>query len=688
MPRASQDASGLRNRRRLMLESLEVRRLLAANLATPAPPEAEALSLTETLWNASTGNLPLSQTFQLESRPAAQRTIYLDFNGYVARGTAWNRKTGADRLVSQAWSLDRDRTTWSRSERQAIQQIWASVAEDFAPFDVNVTTRNPRPGDLQRDGVWDNRFGTRVVIGTDPGIAPGSLGIAYIGSFEWSTDTPAYVFAGDPRDVAIAVSHEVGHTLGLRHDGTTGSAYYAGSRGWGPIMGNPLSQAVTQWSQGEYFGSNNSEDDLAIIASGGVGFLPDDVGDTVASARWLTPRANGSLTTAGRIGNPTDQDVFRFEAGAGPLTFQVDTLPGAANLNVELALFGPNGSRIATVNPRGQLDADLQLNLPTSGTYTAVVRGAGLSESGVSTNYGSLGFYRITATAATAAATTATPAIATVTATPESPAPKPATVVVSPAAAQLQSSLFRSKRTRLISASRPSTVASSINVTGIAGAVENITIRVDLDHTWVGDLELWLESPTGRRIPLVRRRGGKTDNARIEFRADADRSINTARRLFGSFRPEGDLDQFRGSDPNGRWRLIVRDRAYRDGGRLRGWSIKLETRAATSAALVDAAAPERGRGSLRHDIDNREPARSSPQPASASDSTVTRSAPTRSVASLVEVGAEHHQRRVGRHARLRAVDTYFASTAIGDQGSEELGDWLNLLSRRSSNRGT
>ena len=42
-----------------------------------------------------------------------------------------------------AWTLDGDAATFNDAEREAIQTIWQRVAEDYAPFDVDVTTQDP-----------------------------------------------------------------------------------------------------------------------------------------------------------------------------------------------------------------------------------------------------------------------------------------------------------------------------------------------------------------------------------------------------------------------------------------------------------------------------------------------------------------------------------------------------------------
>jgi hypothetical protein len=75
------------------------------------------------------------------------------------------------------------------------------------------------------------------------------------------------LFLPHHRNIAEAAAHEIGHTLGLSHDGVVGgSGYYSGTANglWAPIMGAGYYCSMTQFSKGEYLNANNLEDDMAV----------------------------------------------------------------------------------------------------------------------------------------------------------------------------------------------------------------------------------------------------------------------------------------------------------------------------------------------------------------------------------------------------------------------------------------
>ena len=402
---------------------------------TLRPDNAMRKSASRSTGTVSAAYVPGDALF-LHSRPGATKRVYLDFNGHTFSNTAW----GAGTFVAVAFSTDTDRANFSDSERTAIINIWHRVAEDLAPFDIDVTTEEP--------ASFNSTTG-RVIITEDTdanGVAmpsAGGGGVAYVNVFGASNYhtyySPAIVYAdnlGPNVDtyIAEASSHEFGHNLGLSHDGTTaGVAYYAGHGSglvsWAPIMGNSYYNNVTEWSKGEYTGANQTQDDLAIIGAK-LGFRADDHGNSIASGSTLTVAGDGTVDASnpeldpynllpqnkGVINSGTDVDVFTFVAGSGPLTLTVtpawdafyrDTTRRAANLDVGLELRDNAGNLVASSDPDTDTSASVSATVG-AGTYHLLVTGVGNAVVPYS-DYDSLGQFFINGSITTGVSDTTAP---------------------------------------------------------------------------------------------------------------------------------------------------------------------------------------------------------------------------------------------------------------------------------------
>jgi PKD repeat protein len=388
-------------------------RLFVEDELLAPPPTATASTSTSGLLDGTLA--PLDQTFLLHSRPGAKRTVYLNFRGAVLTGTAWN-SSGAT-ITALPFDTDGVPYSFSTAELQRIQYIWQRVAEDFAPFEVNVTTEQPSADLLTRSGSGDEFFGTTALITSRSGVYSCSCGgVAYIGVYDDSDYyKPALVFydalsAGE-KNVAEAISHEVGHNIGLNHDGSASSGYYgghgSGATGWAPIMGVGYYQPLVQWSRGEYATATNVQDDISVIQTNGMPLRTDDHGNSAGAASVMAGTATGGVTTLsgqGVIERSTDIDVFSFATGGGTASFNVLPAVRAANLDVLLSLRNAAGTLLASANPVDALNGTLSASLP-AGTYYLWVQGTGKGDplSTGYTGYGSLGQYALSGSVGSAA---------------------------------------------------------------------------------------------------------------------------------------------------------------------------------------------------------------------------------------------------------------------------------------------
>ena len=376
-----------------------------------------------------------NKTFFLNSKPDSSKTIYLDFTGHVATGTAWNSSYGIDPINSPAFDTDGSPSTFSASEHSVIQGVWRRVAEDYAAFDVNVTTQEPPADRLVRSASTDAIYGTRVVITKDftkSTASPcGCGGFAYVGVFNSTSELykPAYVFqdnlGNNEKNIAEATTHEAGHNLGLGHDGTSTTGYYqghgTGETGWAPIMGVGYSKNLVQWSKGEYANANNTQDDYLVMQGKGLVFDADEAGNTPGTAKALSATVvNGlnSYSTKAILQGPLDVDFFAISSAIGNVSISTSLAPTSPNSDLVVSLVDAQGNVLAQSSPENTLNAPLSFSVPAAGTYYISVQPSGRSAvSGTADQgyprYGSAGNYGLSITAPISTANQAPVAVAT-----------------------------------------------------------------------------------------------------------------------------------------------------------------------------------------------------------------------------------------------------------------------------------
>lgn len=362
---------------------------------------------------------PHESTFKLHSNNAAKVRIWISLR---SQETDWFPNLdvmSADNIIG-------------------LQHIWQALAEDFAPFDVDVTTEKPSDDDLLRSGPNDDRYGYQVIIDRTPspgGSDPAYLeGLVYLNSFDdidiqrrtitlkwpsqnsytgpWSGPSPS------PNMVAHMAAHMLGHALGLRDEDQADGLYYGTysrtwtyrghqtSEGtWAPIMGHPGDADITQFSQGEFRGAISQTDSFARIARI-LHVRADDAGDTIQTASRL-PLSPGRLvemegSLSGIIGQQGDKDVYAVEltktvlhAEIMPPEWTNGRVASSTNLAAEIALVDASGN----VLERSFRDwtPSVAFQVPRPGVYYLVVSAIRVGNPAIDgfSNYGNLGRYTL-----------------------------------------------------------------------------------------------------------------------------------------------------------------------------------------------------------------------------------------------------------------------------------------------------
>lgn len=331
-------------------------------------------------------NHPLTDVPALHSDAGSSKSLYLDFDGY-----------------HDVFSIDNDKTTFSDAELTMMQGIWQRVAEDYAPFDIDVTTVEPPSF---ADGV-----AIRIAIGGSSFEGEdGRAGQAAVGSFFNSEDNVGYVFSDDifnsghinARDVAGTASHEAGHAFGLVHQSLYDSAgnlvdeYHPGVGDKEPLMGSGVTPRDIWWFGTSSRSSTSFQDDMAYLANQ-LGYRADDHGGSAAAAASLTLVADPADSTkqllrgTGIVGQMSDLDFFAFTVGGanGEVTrFSADINPleFGPNLDARLEIRNAQGAVVASADPTGPLSAHLTADL-TPGQYYMVAASHG--------DYGDVGQYTL-----------------------------------------------------------------------------------------------------------------------------------------------------------------------------------------------------------------------------------------------------------------------------------------------------
>ena len=107
------------------------------------------------------------------------------------------------------------------------------------------------------------------------------------------------------------------------------------------------------------------------------------------------------------------------------------------------------------------------------------------------------------------------------------------------------------------------------------GMIEDLNVKVNINHDWDSEMDVFLVAPDGTRIELFTDVGGSQDNFINTILDDeASESITAGTAPFtGRYRPEGSLSSLIGKDIHGQWKLEVTDDSWYGSGKLNSWSL-------------------------------------------------------------------------------------------------------------------
>lgn len=337
-----------------------------------------------------------AQVPNLNSYSSANPVIYLDFDGHYVEGTMWN--------VYGPFNCNS-----SGLDNTQITEVFNRVAEDFRPFNINVTT-----SETKYNQAPTNRRVRIVITTSNEWYGTGAGGVAYLNSFTWSDETPAFVFSAlfgyNIKKISEASSHETGHTLGLRHQSSYDAncvkisdyhwGYGVGEIGWAPIMGAGYNQNMTLWHNGpNSISCNNIQTDLSIITSitNGLGFRTDDHTDAFATATTTNFNSNQQFTISGVVEKTDDKDLFKFtmpvagnfELSAVP--YNVGTGNSGSDLDLQVEFIDASYNTLGIYNPGTTLSSIVD-TIIDAGIYYLRIDGKGNI---YAPEYGSLGSFSL-----------------------------------------------------------------------------------------------------------------------------------------------------------------------------------------------------------------------------------------------------------------------------------------------------
>ena len=120
------------------------------------------------------------------------------------------------------------------------------------------------------------------------------------------------------------------------------------------------------------------------------------------------------------------------------------------------------------------------------------------------------------------------------------------------------------------------TTITSLVTASIGGIITDVNIiEVDLTHTFIGDLDIILESPEGTQVSVFARSCGTEENILAGFDDDGISPLPCPPTDGQSYVPATPLAAFNDELPTGDWTISVTDNAGQDEGIFNDWSLEI-----------------------------------------------------------------------------------------------------------------
>lgn len=344
------------------------------------PPSAGTLEWMDPILasrNGSTSN-PFSKPNPFPPAGASgTSTLFLDFDGarvYSRVGDFW---LGSDYVDIPAYNLTM--FGWGGREAESKNYITEFIREDYAAYNINVTTTQPTSGE----------YTTLYVGGTCDWFRPGSSVIGVATYDVGNQDNSNYGFAfteelgiyqsysggsllNFSEYVANLVTHEAAHTYGANHISDT-------TEMMNPYL--PITPRQLMFGQGPIPSSTETQDTQTLLGTTiGYAHGADDYGSTLSTASTIS--ASGS--TQAMLEKRNDVDAFKFTASqTGAINISlVTTVYG--NLNGVVSVYRSSDSNLIAQNDDYGSSDDpwLSVNVVSGQQYTLLVSSSSGGTSG------------------------------------------------------------------------------------------------------------------------------------------------------------------------------------------------------------------------------------------------------------------------------------------------------------------